>query len=570
MSLLNYLLDKTKRILAFSIAIALLSGCHYLPFAKYYTTKKSTGFPKFSKSIHFKGEMNSHRTAYDITKYDWLVTVDHEKQSLNGEMIISFDAMDAEDLILIDLQKRLKIDDIKSTIPIKKWKKKDDLLYVYFEEALITNTKVSISIKYHGKPAIVAKEGPIQWKTDDLGNPWISTQTEGVGAHFMMPCKELLYDEPESCNIRVRVKDDLVVAANGRLDSVSSEPGFNTYHWTVNNPINIYNISFNIGKYEKREIQYNDINGKSQQVELYALEQHVDSALNFYQQTTLHLQKLEELYGIFPWWNDGCKIIETTLGYSAMEHQSAISMGSTLRNDYRPPDTLHVNTTLIHELAHEWWGNSITGMDYCEMWLHEGFATYSEALVIEKIYGKKYYDHYINRFLKPYVSNARSVKKPCGVRYNSWVNHKDADIYNKGALMLHTIRKQLNNDVLFFNTLKQAQVQFAKSNITTEEFIQFFNNEVGKDLSPLFSTYLDFPYPPVLVYQYDSVKGVVNYWWQKKLNADFEYQVKLKGSDQWLIPTTEKQSIKYISEEPPEFDIAEFGYVIVNKASLEI
>ncbi|MEQ9306207.1 MAG: M1 family aminopeptidase, partial [Marinoscillum sp.] len=441
---------------------------------KYYFPNKKEGFPRFSKLDYLQGETN-HLRAYDITTYDWYVKVDPEEEGIAGTMRIDLQMEMQQDTILIDLQRKLKIDDIESTFPVKNWKHSKDLLYIVFSEAVAKGATGSIKIAYRGKPANMSNEGPIQWRTDSNGNPWISTQTEGIGAHYMMPCKELLYDEPEQCFIRVEVPGSLVVVANGTLDSVSTKGENRIYHHSVLNPINIYNISFNIGNYDKFTLPYTDIQDREQEIQVYALSHMMDTAYSIYSQTTLHVKELEKLFGTFPWWQDGCKIVQTTLGGSAMEHQSAISMGSHFYNDYAPPAySLKVNTTLIHELAHEWWGNLLTGNDYCDMWLHEGFATYAEALVIEQLYQPNYYGHYM-WLLSLNVANERPILKPCGVRYNSWVSPKDGDIYYKGALLLHTLRMQMDDDEAFFSILKGALTRFAKQNITTDTFIDYFN-----------------------------------------------------------------------------------------------
>ena len=329
----------------------LFTGCYYAPFIKYYLPKKKTGFPRFSKSDHFKGELNPFRTNYDITEYDWTVAVFPETEQISGTMKVTFEATAPEKTILLDLQRRLKVRKIESSLPVKSWKTGDDLLYVTFQESLPVGETHSITIDYAGKPAILLKEGPIQWRKDTFDRPWISTQLEGAGAHFVMPCKELLYDEPRQCFIRVNVPGDLNVVANGRLDSISDLSDRKTYHWSVRNPINIYNISFNIGHYEKITIPYTDISNQERVIEVYAQDYDRDSAEVFYQQAAQHLAIFENLYGPFPWWNDGCKFVQSTLEKSAMEHQTAISMGQGLYNDYTPPTQPHINITMAHELA---------------------------------------------------------------------------------------------------------------------------------------------------------------------------------------------------------------------------
>ncbi len=536
-------------------------ACRYKPFVKYYFQNKKEGFPRFSKHDYLQGEINRLR-AYDITTYDWYVKVDPDEERIEGTMRIDFQMEMRQDSILIDLHRRLKVDNIESSISIKKWKHTKDLIYIVFADQAAEGTNGSIKITYGGKPANIANEGPIQWKEDSRGNPWVGTQTEGVGAHYMMPCKELLYDEPEQCFIRVEVSSPLVAVANGKLDSVTTKGENQVYHHSVLNPINIYNISFNIGDFKKITFPYTDINGDDREIQVFALRHQIDAARSFYAQTSLHLQELEKLYGSFPWWRDGCKIIQSTLGGSAMEHQSAISMGSYFFNDYAPPAySLKVNTTLIHELAHEWWGNLLSGMDYCDMWLHEGLATYSEALVIEKLYQTNYYDHYM-WLLSLNVDNERPVLKPCGVRYNSWVSSKDADIYYKGALLLHTLRMQINDDEAFFSILKGTLNRFAKQNITTETFIEYFNETSKKDFDPLFEVYLKQKSPPVLLYAYDPTHSTLRYKWKTGLPDNFPLKVVATLSDKKVIltPTNSIQQIEI--ESFPSFNIGDFGYVL--------
>jgi aminopeptidase N len=552
----------------FALLSITMLACKYVPFITYYSQSKKTDLPTFSKKLEFAGTVNEYR-AYDIIEYDWLVKVDPDKERIASTMKIDFNFESDTDVILLDLQRKLKVGDIISSKKLNEWKHRGDLLYIFFDQIGTKGEEVSLEITYQGKPAIIAKEGPIQWKQDKNGRPWVSTQTEGVGAHFMMPCKELLYDEPERCFLRVSVSDGLKVVANGSLDSVTTEGRYQTFHHSLMNPINIYNISFNIGDYDSYIEPYHDITGATRQIEVHALTYDLDSARKIYRQTPLHVAVLEQLYGEFPWWTDGCKIVQTTLGGSAMEHQSAISMGSYLYNDYRPPrDSLHVNTTLIHELAHEWWGNLVTGYDYCDMWIHEGMATYSEALVVEQLYEPLYYDVYI-RWLADKVDNERPILKTCGVRYNSWVSYKDGDIYNKGALLMHTMRMQLNDDELFFRTLKSAISQFRKQNISTDQLVSYFDEQTDLNLVALFDIYLRYAEPPTLQYQYDSLQGKVAYRWEEALKAEFPLRVEMTVDNlsTSLIPTSEFQEVKVMNR--PTFDVADFGYVLIEELGVD-
>jgi len=466
---------------------------------------------------------------------------------------------------MLDFQKNLSLDVIKSSVPIKKSKQKKDILYIVFEKALEKGERASIEITYHGTPIHLLKNSAINWNVDDNKKPWICIATEGIGTHHMMPCKNLLYDEPDSCFIRVGVPKELVGLANGKLDSISQKENEKIYNWSVHNPINIYNISFNVGDYVKLEKDYKDINAVNHKIQIYALSYNKLIADTFYNQVPIIMGKLENLYGLYPWWSDGCKIIETKMPDGlCMEHQSGISMTDAYKNTFKG-----INLTLVHEIAHEWWGNNVTAFDYADLWLHEGFAEYSEALFAEAYMGKDIYNRYLHKFTY-LAKNKRPIIKPYNVRYNNLIHEEDQDIYQKGALFLHTLRIQLNNDSLFFKTLKKAQIHFAKRNITSDEFRVFFNNETKTDFTPFFDVFLKQITPPILEYhinksQADSI--ILEYKWANKLPENFNMKVSVWNEQKLnlLYPTSYTQQLKFPAKDRFAFDIATSGYFILKE-----
>ena len=466
-----------KHTLAFVLLLALAS-CRYVPFVNYYLPSSKTHFPTFSKWEKFVGSSeNPLRASYDITCYDWQVSVNPKKETIKANMAIQFRVAKGEDSIMLDFQRKMKITGIKSTYALKKWKRKGDVLFIIFNKNLIVNDLVKLEIAYEGRPATMLSEGPIFWKQDANKKPWISTITEGIGPHFIMPCKNLLYDEPDSCFIHLGVPKDLVGIANGKLDSISTTANEKIYHWSVKNPMNIYNIAFYVGDYIKIEKPYTDITGTKQAIQIYALSYNKEKAEKAYEKTPRIMGYFEKIYGRFPWWKDGCKYVDSsTPAGGGMEHQSGISIGNVYQLD--SSSALYLIT---HELAHEWWGNSLTGYDYADAWLHEGFAEYSTALMFEHLYGTKGLNGYMGYALGN-VHNKRPILKPYGVAYDSWVHGDDQDIYHKGALLLHTIRMQMANDPLFFSILKEAQLRFDRKNIHTSEFITFLTKKPGKTI----------------------------------------------------------------------------------------
>lgn len=547
---------KLKNYILLILVVSLtLQGCHYFPFLKYRSSKGEDNFPKFKDRHYFAGTDHALRSAYDITCYDWDIEVRPEKKSINGVMTIYFDATVQADTIMLDMQSKLKLHGIKGTTNVKKFYRKGDLLYVIFSEPLTAGENYRIDIDYSGKPASILKMGPVFWQEDKAGHARVSTLTQGIGPHFVMPCKDLLYDEPDSCFIRLTVPEDLVGVANGKLIQTEQNDKKTTYHYAVMNPINVYNISFNVAKFCQLDFPYTDIEGNQRTIEAQVLCEDSAKAHDFYAQTPAVMAELEALYGPFPWWNDGCRFVQSAISGGAMEHQSAISMGDILYNDLKFESKTPTNSTLIHELAHEWWGNSITAADYGDAWLHEGMATFSEGLVAERLYGRQAYDRMVRRGYSMEI-NERPVIKPFGVRYNSWAHVPDYNIYSKGALFMHTLRMQLAEDEMFFAVLKSATQQFARSNINTHDLEVYFTEKTGRDLSAFFDVYLRSNTLPTLAMAFDDSTSAFYYKWASPLPDNFnmfidvnvgEKVVKLYPSNEWkreIISGAEERSIE--------------------------
>ena len=539
------------------ISSLILHSCYYKPFIGYTLNKK--GFKNFSKAERIAGDNSNPARDYKINRYDWAVEVFPSEKSISGKMDIHFTTQSIRKEFLFDLQKRMKIHSYQCSQGNPKIDRKNDFLYLTFDENIPKNTRLILSIEYTGKPANVAGEGPVQWKKDNRERTWISTVTEGIGPQFIMPCNALLRAEPDSATIAVTVPSNLTAVSNGKLLGVESntEKRTKTYKHEITNNINTYSLSFNVGHFIEFTKPYTDINGIQRNLKFHVLDYNQDAASKFYDQTSIVLKEFEKLYGEFPFWEDGCKFIEST--FSAMEHQSGIAMGPNYKNNWK-----EFNTTLIHELAHEWWGNSVTGKDYCDIWIHEGMATYSEALFLEKIYGKEAYDLRMKYAIRS-TKNTIPILKECGVLYNSWVNQADQDIYSKGALMMHSLRKVVNNDSVFFKSVFLVQKDLPKQSISSDELILKFNTLLNKDYTPLFDWYLNKTKPPVLEVYIDKEEALVYYKWKEEIPFynNGEVFVNQKDFTLTLVPTTNYQSQKVTASVPLNFLIEKSIYYAV-------
>ena len=538
------------------LIFSILSSCNLLPFVKYYTTTKDGKFPKFSKMEYLAGTNNKYRSSYDISFYNLNIEVFPKKKFIEGSMVINFEVKQKTDTILIDLHKNLKLDSIKlDDMSELSWKRKGDLVFLIFNHILeIGNTK-KIEIFYRGNPPKLLNYGPIHWKKDKNGKFWISTSTQGIGAHWIMPCKYLLNDEPDSIRMNITVPKGLIAVCNGRLKNRKTINNKESFEWITKNPINVYNISFNIGDFKHFEIPYANSSG-NHQLQFWVLPYHYDKAKEYLKQCVDILHFYESIYDEYPWWNDEFKIIESSYPIgSGMEHQSAITVGLSYENNL-----FDYSALLVHEIAHEWWGNSVSIEDYGDIWMHEGFAEFNELLFTEYKYGKYQYNQ-MSKIYKNYIYNKRQLIKPLNVLYNPFVNSIDSDVYYKGALVLYTLRYCIDNDSLFFDILKSFYLKYKKKNIRTIDFINHVNNKTNRNFNWFFNQYLyNYKIPELHYFEKDELSdsGKISTFYYKWMNteAEFKMPVNIIADDDTisLIPSVELKSIKFTNIDTLYFD----------------
>jgi aminopeptidase N len=197
---------------------------------------------------------------------------------------------------------------------------------------------------------------------------------------------------------------------------------------------------------------------------------------------------------------------------------------------------------LLHEFAHEWWGNSVSCTDNAELWIHEAFATYAEAIFIEEQYGYGHALDYINA-MKPSVKNQHPLIGKFGVNH---IHYDIWDMYSKGALFLNTLRHVIDNDSLWFSILKGIPKDFKHQSITTGEVLEYFNLYTEKDFKPIFNQYLLLTEIPVLELEKAEGGGtLLRYRW-KASTEGFAMPISYSddmGNSHWLFPNSTWQEL---------------------------
>lgn len=491
-----------------------------------------------------RGYLNPMRTCFDVKFYSLDISVYPKSKSISGTVEIYFEMLNMADRIQIDLVENLKIDKItNSSNQNLTFKRNDRAVVVQFEKPLPSGTSTFISVTYSGKPQIAKKppwKGGLVWERRD-GKPFIGVACEDDGASIWWPLKDHISDKPDSVRAAFTIPKGLFCVGNGRLinrEEVGEDQ--EKFTWQTSYPVNTYNVSFYIGDYQHFQLAYEGPFG-DHKLDFYVLPENQSKAISHFKQCRKVMSVFETLFGEYPWWKDGYKLVESP--YQGMEHQTAIAYG----DEFKDNKWLGFDYIIVHETAHEWWGNKVTVCDMADLWIHEGFATYAEALYVEAA-GLDYgYDGmmWLNRFTS---RNEFPVVGPKDVCY---VNSDDGDIYPKGAMTLHTLRYLIDNDSVFFKIIYRFATEYSDECVTTQDFIDLVNLETKSDLTWLFDQFLYRREPPELLYtiEYDSYRQYKFYyrWNSKMTNDNFQLPLYLivNGNRIKYTPSHELQSFTF-------------------------
>lgn len=521
----------------------------------------------FTLADTLKGGQRPERTCYDVSYYDLHVSLHPKTRTLNGYVDIHFRAVQPFQRLQIDLAADLIIGGIAFQADTLAYERSYDAVFITFPDSMQPGDSADFRVYFGGKPRqapLPPWDGGLVWEKT-AGMPWLSVACEYQGASLWWPCKDDVSDEPDSIGIHITLPltDSLSCVSNGRLRAVSQNDSTRTWHWFVANPINLYNVTFYTGPYRHFTLPYTGLTG-NYDLDFYVRPQNFREAKKQFRQAVDIMRFFEYTFGPYPWWEDGYKLVESS--YAGMEHQSAIAYGY----GYTNMPGYKVDYIILHESAHEWWGNSVTAADMAELWLHEGFATYSEALYIEHI---EDYEGYLFYLLnqKLMIGNVHPLIGVEGVRFNAIRrdNNWDNDVYYKGAWVLHTLRSSIGKDSVFFDILKTFAQENAKSTVRTQDFIDLVNRKTGIDYSSFFHQYLHTTTIPVFAYtlRTEQVEGeapqrVLSYQWQ---NAEpgFEMPVWLELGAERVQITPRADSLRTLNLGQMEgFELSTERYLI--------
>ncbi|GEP98302.1 M1 family metallopeptidase [Chitinophaga cymbidii] len=433
----------------------------------------------FTRADTLRGQLSGYRSCYDVTYYHLDAAIAPARRHVSGSNLIRFKALADIDTLQIDLYENMVLEKILYKGRELRFTREYDAVFVRFPATVPRGMEEEIIAYYHGQPQEpdrgVPMNGGFLWRKDRDGKDFAQVVCQGSGASLWWPNKDHLSDEPDSMLISITVPPGLQNISNGRLRAKKElADGSTRTDWFVSYPINNYNVTVNIGDY----VRFSDIyvrHGDTLTLDYYCLPYHLEKAKALSQKVKPMLAFYEQSFGPYPFPRDGFTLIETL---HAMEHQSAVALGGF------GGDAGELERLMWHEVAHEWWGNSLSCKDMADFWLHEGFATYAEKMMIGQTKGEE-------AALKALEQEKPANREPLIGEHD--VNHifyELWDVYSKGCRVIHTLRSVLDDSAVFFDVLKALQEHFRYQTITTEDVTAFVAQVTHRDLSGFFEQYL--------------------------------------------------------------------------------
>jgi aminopeptidase N len=492
----------------------------------------------FTHQDTLRGTITPERSWWDLTYYHLDVNVNPDEKFISGKTSVYYEVLEDSKELQIDLQEPMKIKSVIQNGKELTVRHDGNAHFISLQDDQEIGKVYSVDVFYEGQPKEAVRapwDGGFSWKKDDNDKHFVATSCQGLGASVWWPNKDHMYDEVDSMLISVTNPKGLSNISNGKLRSITeNNDGTVTSNWFVNNPINNYGVNVNIGDYVHFSEVYEGEKGPLD-LDYFVLRDNLEKAKVHFTDTPKMMKAFEHWFGPYPFYEDGFKLVEVP--YLGMEHQSSVTYGNKYKKGYLGRDIsgsgwgLKFDYIIIHEAGHEWFANNITYKDIADMWVHEGFTTYSENLFVEYYYGKQAGSEYVIGQRKG-ISNKRTIIGEYNVNKGG-----SGDMYSKGANLLHTLRQLIEDDEKWRQILRGLNSTFYHQTITTKQVEDYISQQSGIDLTEFFNQYLRTTMIPTL--EYELKDGQLKYRWTEIVAGfDMPIQVTIDDKEQWLFPNS--------------------------------
>ncbi|MBK0402665.1 T9SS type A sorting domain-containing protein [Adhaeribacter sp. BT258] len=423
---------------------------------------------------------------YDINFYKLDVALERTSTYIAGNALIQARTKTIPlDTFAFELHQNLAIDSIIINGTKRTFTRQTGMTYVRFLTPVPANSPINATIFYKGTPptagAAAIGEGMTSATSPSWGNRVTWSLSQPFSAYEWFPCKQVLTDKADSVEVWVTTSPSNKAGSNGVLKQTTTLPnGKKRYEWKSRYPIDYYLISVAVAEYNEYTIFANPV-GAPNPIPIVNYIYNNPGTLPQFQaeinNTAPMLVKFSELYGLYPFYKEKYGHCMAPLS-GGMEHQTMTTQG------------FFEFTLTAHELAHQWFGDNVTCASWRDIWLNEGFASYSEYVALENLRPTQKRAWMDNTHSSVLSNGTGSVYIPAADSMNVGRIFNSRLTYDKGATVVHMLRFEFNNDSLFFAALRAYQQQFKDGTAKTADFKQVVETVSGKNLTPFFNQWV--------------------------------------------------------------------------------
>lgn len=371
-------------------------------------------------------------------------------------------------------------------------------------DLLAAGDSFTVKITYSGSPKARGQGetfASLGWLTTNDG---LAALGEPAGASAWFPVNEHPLDKA-TYTFEISVPHGLVAVANGTLESVTDETDQSVYVWQIDQPMASYLSVLAVGDFTRED----DQSPGGVPIRNYIPTRFAEQGRQAFATQGAMIDFFSGIFGAYPFDAYGALVLDTNLGFS-LETQSLTTFSPNVMVGVLQNNPARGEGTVAHELAHQWFGDSVSLKSWQDIWLNEGFATYASWLWFEHAYSRDVLDALVQSTqeqLDGTTLRGRGLAEDAiQRRLSDFAMTGDptprklfdtAGVYYRGALTLHALRLTFADEA-FFETLKTYSQRFMYSNVTTADFIAVAEEISGQPLDEFFQAWLYEPIIPPL------------------------------------------------------------------------
>ncbi len=428
----------------------------------------------------------SHELKYDVKFVHFMLNLERTTKFVSGGVkTVATVTAAAMDTFMCLLHENHTIDSIRFNGNLVTATRVDSAVKIKPSTAIPNGQSFTVTIYYKGTPPVGAAaigSGFSNATSGAWGNQVTWSLSEAVAAYHWWPCKQILTDKIDSSWVYVTTDSTNKVGSNGLLKNVVIVGNKKRYEWQSRHMIDYYLISVAIARYKEYNLYAKPlyIGPDSILIQNYIYDNAINNT-SWINSQKVELNKMPQVmnfmcktFGMYPFYKE--KYGHCMAPFSGgMEHQTMTSLGFF---DY------YIDA---HELGHQWWGDNVTCKSWGDIWINEGFASYSEHLTAQYLDLPNFATNLNGAHTNVMSQAGGSIFFTGNDTLNSTRIFSSRLTYDKGGAIIHTLRFVTNNDSLWFQTLRGFQNTYKNSTASAIDFQNYYQAQTSINPTQFFN-----------------------------------------------------------------------------------